>query len=148
MKKSIDIAAAKFVSCHKADAFEIDHTEGDYYGSVAGYLTLEGEPTGELGRMHISIRPDKHKDGLHETVEWYEDTYQIAHYRLPFADRITPEDHTPEINFDPDFYICIDRIKELRAKGYCDIAFDEVVEGAVVDSIDIADYIDGWEVQS
>jgi hypothetical protein len=141
MKKSIDIAAEDFVSRHKAGILDLDHIESGY-GSVAGFLSAEGQPSGDLGGWSIEIKAHEHKDGWVDTVEWYEDTYQIAHYRLPFADRITPEDHTPEINFDPDFYICIDRIKELRAKGYSDISLDEVVEGVVVDSVAIEDYLE------
>ena len=147
MEKSIDQAAEDFVSSHKAGVLDLEHIQ-DGYGSVAGFLSAEGAPHGDLGEWSIEIKAHQHKDGWVDTVEWFEDTFQIGCYRLPFADRITPEDHMCEYTFDPDFYICIDRIKELRAKGYFDIAFDEVVEGAVVDSIDIADYIDGWEVQS
>ena len=141
MKKSLDIAAEDFVSRHKAGVLDLDHIESGY-GSVAGFLSAEGQPHGEFGEWSIEIKAHEHKDGWVDTVEWYQDTYQIAHYRLPFADRISPEDHTPEINFDPDFYICIDRIKELRAKGYSDISLDEVIEGVVVDSIAVEDYLE------
>jgi len=141
MKKSIDQAAEDFVSSHKAGILDLEHIK-DGYGSVAGFLSGEGQPHGDLGEWNIEIKAHQHKDGRVDTVEWYQDTFQIAHYRLPFADRINPEDHTPEINFDPDFGICIERIIELKAKGYSDILLDEVVEGVVVDSVAIEDYLE------
>lgn len=141
MEKSIEQAAEDFVSSHKAGVLDLEHIK-DGYGSVAGFLAAEGQPHGDLGEWSIEIKAHQHKDGWVDTVEWYQDTFQISHYRLPFADRITPEDHTPEINFDPDFDICIERIIELKAKGYSDISLDEVVEGAVVDSVAIEDYLE------
>jgi len=141
MKKSIDQAAEDFVSSHKAGILDLEHIK-DGYGSVAGFLNVIGQPHGDFGEWSAEIKAHQHKDGRVDTVEWYRDTFQIAHYRLPFADRVTPEDHTPEINFDPDFGISIERIIELKAKGYSDISLDEVVEGVVVDSVAIEDYLE------
>tara|TARA_R100000544_G_scaffold23928_1_gene12003 strand:- start:463 stop:894 length:432 start_codon:yes stop_codon:yes gene_type:complete len=141
MKKSIDQAAEDFVSSHKAGILDLEHIQ-DGYGSVAGFLSKEGQPHGAFGEWSMEIKAHQHKDGRVDTVEWYQDTFQIAHYRLPFADRVTPEDHTPEINFDPDFGISIERIIELKAKGYSDISLDEVVEGVVVESVAIEDYLE------
>ena len=141
MKKSIDQAAEDFVSSHKAGILDLEHIQ-DGYGSVAGFLSAEGAPHGDLGEWGIEIKAHQHKDGRVDTVEWYQDTFQIAHYRVPFADRVTPEDYTPEINFDPDFGISIEKIIELKAKGYSDISLDEVVEGVVVDSVAIEDYLE------
>ena len=146
--RSIDIAAEQFVSLHKKDFLDLDHIK-DGYGSVAGFLSAEGQPTGDRGGKQIEIKSWEHKDGWVSTVEWFEDTYQIGYYRLPLGERITPQDHTPELNFDPDFNWCLDRIKELRDKGYYDISLHEVSEGEYVSEIEIADYIEGWEeVQS
>ena len=140
MKKSIDIAAKDFVSSHKAGVLDLEHIQ-DGYGSVAGFLSAEGAPHGDLGEWGIEIKAHQHKDGRVDTVEWFQDTFQISHYRVPFADRVTPEDYTPEINFEPDFDICIEQIIELKAKGYSDISLDEVVEGVVVDSVALEDYL-------
>jgi hypothetical protein len=85
-----------------------------------------------------------HKDGWTDTVEWFEDTYQIGYYRLPIEERVTSEDHTPELNFNPDFDSCLDHIEELRDEGYCDISLSEVSEGEYVSEIRIEDYIDGF----
>jgi len=141
MTKSLDIAAEDFISSHKAGILDLDHIESGY-GSVAGFLSAEGQPSGDLGGWSIEIKAHEHKDGWVDTVEWYEDTFQIGHYRLPLADRITPEDHTPELDFCSDFDWSIDRIKELKAEGYSDISLDEVVEGVVVDSIAVEDYLE------
>ena len=137
---SLEIAVKDFVSSHKAGILDLDHIK-DGYGSVAGFLSAEGQPHGDLGEWSIEIKAHQHKDGWLDTVEWFQDTFQISHYLLPFADRIKPEDHTPEINFDPDFGICIERIIELKANGYFDISLDEVVEGAIVDSVDLEEYL-------
>ena len=145
MKKSIDQAAEYFVSSHKAGILDLEHIKNGY-GSVAGFLSAEGQPRGDLGEWSIEIKAHEHKDGWVDTVEWFEDTFQVGCYRLPFADRITPEDHTPELSFCPDFNWCIEHIEEMKEKGYCDFSLDEVVEGVIVDSVDIQDYIGGWEV--
>ena len=140
MKKSIDQAAEDYVSSHKVGVLDLEHIQ-DGYGSVAGFLSAEGAPHGDLGEWGIEIKAHQHKDGRVDTVEWFQDTFQISHYRVPFADRVTPEDYTPEINFEPDFDICIEQIIELKAKGYSDISLDEVVEGVVVDSVALEDYL-------
>lgn len=146
--KSIDIAVEQFVSLHKKDFLDLDHIK-DGYGSVAGFLSAEGQPTGDRGGKQIEIKSWHHKDGWTDTVEWFEDTYQIGYYRLPREERITPQDHTPRLDFGSDFDWCLDRIKELRDKGYYDISLSEVSEGEYVSEIEIADYIEGWEeVQS
>ena len=145
MEKSIDLAAEKFVQLHKDGFLDLDHIK-DGYGSVAGFLSAEGQPLGDLGRWSREIQADMHKDGRKESVEWFEDCFQIGYYRLPFEDRITPQDHTPEIYFDPDLGCSLDQIKQLKAQGYYDISLAEVVEGAITESISIEDYIDDWEV--
>ena len=144
MEKSIDLAAEKFVQLHKDGFLDLDHIK-DGYGSVTGFLSAEGQPLGDLGRWSREIQADMHKDGRKEAVEWFEDCFQIGYYRLPSEERITPQDHTPELNFDPDFNWCLDRIKEFRDKGYYDISMHEVSEGEYVSKISIADYIEGWE---
>ena len=141
MTKSLDIAAEDFISSHKAGILDLDHIESGY-GSVAGFLSAEGQPSGDLGGWSIEIKAHEHKDGWVDTVEWYEDTYQIAHYRLPFADRISPEDHTPVLDFCPDFNWCIEHIEDLIEQGYCDISLDEVAEGVVADSVAFQDYLE------
>lgn len=140
MEKSIDIAAKAFVSLHKARFIDVDHMHQGY-GSIAGFLSAEGQPHGDLGLNSIEIKAHEHKDGCVDTVEWFEDTFQIGCYRLPFADRVTPEDHTPTLSFDPDFNWCMDHIEELIEEGYCDFSLDEVVEGVIVDSIDLEEYL-------
>jgi hypothetical protein len=143
LEKSIDIAADNFVRLHKKNFLDLDHIQ-DGYGSVAGFLSAEGQPTGDRGEKQIEIKSWEHKDGWVSTVEWFEDTYQIGYYRLPLEERITPQDHTPQLNFDPDFNCCLDRINELRDEGYCDISMHELREGEYVSEIDIEDYIEGW----
>ena len=142
-QKSIDLAAQEFVNRHKKDFLDLDHIK-DGYGSVAGFLSAEGQPTGDRGGKQIEIKSWHHRDGRTDTVEWFEDTFQIGHYRLPIEERVTSEDHTPELNFNPDFDSCLDHIEELRAEGYCDISMHEVSEGEFVSEIRIEDYIDGF----
>jgi hypothetical protein len=142
-QKSIDLAADNFVRLHKKNFLDLDHIK-DGYGSVAGFLSAEGQPTGDRGGKQIEIKSWHHKDGWTDTVEWFEDTFQIGHYRLPAEERVTPQDHTPELNFNPDFDSCLDHIEELRAEGYCDISMHEVSEGEFVSEIRIEDYIDGF----
>ena len=142
-QKSIDLAAQEFVNRHKKGHLNSDHIE-KVYGSVEGYLRNHGSDRGDRGLQDIEIASWNHKDGWTDTVEWFEDTYQIGYYRLPIEERVTSEDHTPELNFNPDFDSCLDHIEELRAKGYCDISMHEVSEGEFVSEIRIEDYIDGF----
>ena len=72
------------------------------------------------------------------------ESYQIGYYRLPFDERVTPEDHTPELDFGHSLEFCLDRINELKAAGYYNISLDELYDGAVVRSERIEDYIEGW----
>lgn len=144
MEKSIDIAAQNFLQLHKAGFLDVDHIE-DRYGSVAGFLSTEGKHVGDLGKKDIEIKAHEHKDGRTATVEWFEDTFQIGYFRLPTDQRVTPEDHTPELDFSADFDFCIDRIKELKADGFCGISLYECSEGEYVSEIRIEDYIDGWD---
>jgi len=146
-EKSIDLAAKEFVNRHKKDFLDLDHIK-DGYGSVAGFLSAEGQPMGDRGGKQIEIKSWHHKDGWTDTVEWFEDTFQIGYYRLPSEERVTRQDHTPELDFDPDFDWCLDRIKELRGNGYYDISLHEVSEGEYVEEVSIGWYIDDWEVQS
>ncbi len=144
MKKSIDIAAEHFVSSHKAGALDLYEIER-HYGSVAIFLSCQGQPLrpdGDLGEMMIEISAHEHKDGYVDTIEWFEDTYQVSHYLLPLEDRITPEDHSPELDFCEDLDWCIDHIEDLIEDGYSDISLDKVVEGVVVDSIAFEDYLE------
>lgn len=143
MEKSIDIAADNFVRLHKKNFLDLNHIK-DGYGSVAGFLSAEGQPTGDRGGKQIEIKSWHHKDGWTDTVEWFEDTYQIGCYRLPSEERVTPQDHTSQLDFCADFDWCLDRIKELRDKGYYDISLSEVSEGEYVSEIKIEDYIEEW----
>ena len=139
-QKSIDIAADDFVRLHKKGFLDLDHIK-DGYGSVAGFLSAEGQPTGDRGGKQIEVKSWEHKDGWVSTVEWFEDTFQIGYYRLPSEERVTPQDHTPYFIFDPDFNWCLDRIKEYRTEGYYDISMHELSEGEYVSEIRIEDYI-------
>lgn len=146
--RSIDIAVEQFVSLHKEGFLNLDHIK-DRYGSIAGFLSAEGQPIGDRGRKQIEVKSWEHKDGWVSTVEWFEDTYQIGYYRLPIEERVTPEDHTPQLDFGSDFEHCIDRLKILRVAGYFDISLYEISEGEYSKEICISSYIDNWEeVQS
>ena len=143
MEKSIDLAAEEFVRRHKKDFLDLDHIK-NVCGSVANYLRSHGSLQGDRGLRDIEIASWHHKDGWTDTVEWYEDTYQIGYYRLPREERVTPQDHTSQLDFCADFDWCLDHIKELRDEGYCDISLHELSEGEYVSKIDIEDYIGGW----
>ena len=129
-QKSIDLAADNWVRLHKKGHLNLDHI-GKVYGSGRG----------DRGLRDIEIASWHHKDGWTDTVEWYEDTYQIGYYRLPREERVTPQDHTSQLDFCADFDWCLDRIKELRDEGYYDISMHELSEGEYVSEIRIEDYI-------
>ena len=135
-KKSIDIAAEDFVRLHKKGHLNIDHIE-QVYGSVAGYLRNHGFDRGDRGLRGIEIASWHHKDGWTDTIEWYEDTYQIGYYRLPREERVTPQDHTPQLDFCVDFDWCLDHIEGLRDEGYCDISMRELSEGEYLRDISL-----------
>ena len=139
MTTSLQEAAKHFVEAHKPKCIDIDHIE-DGYGSVVCYLQCESQPHGDLGGRTISVNASESKSGHYQEVFWYENVWQISYYRLPFADRVTREDHTPEIHFDPDFDWTITQAIELRDEGYHDIKVDEVKEGCVTDSVDLENY--------
>ena len=139
MTTSLKEAADHFVNVHKPSAINIDDIE-DGYGSVSGYLQAESQPHGDLGGRIITVRDWESKKGYNEDIFWYEDVWQISYYRLPVEDRVTREDHTPQIHFDPDFDWTITRAIELRDQGYHDIQVDEVKEGAITESIDLEGY--------
>ena len=54
-QKSIDIAADDFVRLHKKGFLDLDHIKNGY-GSVAGFLSAEGQPTGDRGGKEIEIK--------------------------------------------------------------------------------------------
>ena len=141
MEKSIDIAGEQFIASYKAGFLDLDDIES-VYGSVAIFLAVEGQPHGELGGMYFEIKAHEHKGGYVETIEWFEDTYQTSYYLLPLEDRITPEDHTPVLDFCADFDWCIDSIEDLIEEGYSDISVDKVVEGVIVESVDLEYYME------
>ena len=72
-------------------------------------------------------------------------TFQIGYYAKSEEDRLDRQDHTVELDFVSDFDGALARIMELKNQGYFSISLDEVADGAYVDSIRIADYIDEWE---
>ena len=99
---SLEIAVEDFINAHKPKFIDIDFIN-EAYGSVAEFINAEGQPTGDLGRVTKEIPAHHHKDNVNQTVEWYIESFQIAYYKLAFADRISREDHTPYIFFDPNF---------------------------------------------
>jgi len=139
MTTSLQEAAKHFVEAHKPKCIDIDHIE-DGYGSVVGYLQCESQPHGDLGGRIITVADWESRKGYNEDIFWYEDVWQISYYRLPFADRVTREDHTPEIEFDPHYDFTIDKAIELKNSGYHDITVDEVKEGVITESIDLEGY--------
>lgn len=145
-EKSIDLAAEEFVNRHKKDFLDLDHIK-QVYGSVADYLRNHGSDGGDRGLRDIEIASWNHKDGRTDTVEWFEDTFQVGYYRLPTEERRTPEDHMSELDFCSDFDWCLDHIKELRDRGYSDISLDKLSEGEYIEEVSIGWYIDDWEVQ-
>ena len=144
MEKSIDTAVEQWISLHKKGYLDVDDLNYRF-GSVANFLSEEGSSLGDRGRKEIEIQSWDHKDGWTSTVEWFEDTFQVAYYRLPSEERITPEDHTPRLDFSSSFNWCIDHVGELRDEGYYGITMCELREGEYVNKIHIEEYIDGWE---
>jgi len=138
---SLEIAVEDFINAHKPKFLDIDFIN-EAYGSVAEFINAEGQPTGDLGRVTKEIPAHHHKDNVNQTVEWYIESFQIAYYKLAFADRISREDHTPYIFFDPNFDFAMGTAKELVLEGNHDLTFTRFVEGCPIDSENVHEYLE------
>lgn len=140
---NIKEAAKQFVMAHKPDTLDVDHLS-IYYGSVEGLLEAEGQPSfgGDCGERYIEISSHDSITGNPIIVSWYEEAWQIAFYRKSAEDRVSREDHEPEIIFDPDFDEAIRQAVELYADGVFDLSVTRFEDGVAVEIEPIEDYID------
>jgi len=139
---SLEIAVKDFINAHKPEFIDIDFIN-EAYGSVAEFINSEGQPTGDLGRVTKEIPAKHHKDNVNQTVEWYIESFQIAYYKLPSSERISQEDHTPEIFFDPDFDFAMGKAKKMVLEGNHDLTFTRFVEGCPIDEENVHEYLQG-----
>jgi len=137
---SLEIAVKDFINAHKPKFIDVDFIN-QAYGSVANFINAEGQPTGDLGMVTKEIPAHHHKDNVNETVEWYMESFQIAYYKVHSSERISREDHTAEIFFDPDFDFAMGRAKELVLEGNHDLTFTRFVEGCPIDSENVKEYL-------
>lgn len=147
MNNSLKEAAETFVERHKPDRIDVYHIEKTF-GSVEGCLLDMGSyhcDSRHKGEMHIEIKSSDHVNGVTEVISWYEDCFQISYFQLPVQDRITPQDHTPELLFSSDLDWCLDQLEELREEGYHSISLETMSEGNIIESVPIDLHIDGWE---
>ena len=149
MNRSLKEAAETFVELHKPDRIDVYHIEKTF-GSVEGLLLDMGSYSCDnrhKGEMHIEIKSSDHVNGVTEAIDWYVDCFQISYFRLPAKDRITAQDHTPELLFDSDFDWCLDQIEDLKSSGCHDITLNEMSEGSIKDRVPPSACIDGWGAQ-
>ena len=137
LKEAVD----HFVRSHKSDRLGIDFLLYGY-GSIAGYLEAEGQSTGDRGERYIEIDSHDSISGNPIIVSWYEEAWQIAFYRKSAEDRVSRQDHEPELWFDNDFDEAIRQALEFHAEGVFDLSVTRYDDGCPVDIENIHDYID------
>ena len=141
-------AATYYVKLHKPEKIDVDFITSTF-GSVENYLDQEGA-NNDLGERYVEISQHDSIDGATKTVEWYEDSYQIAFYTKPESDRSSPEDFTPEIYFEPDFDVAIDgavslvkndlsHISWASSRHAYDVSVTKYKDGAAVEDIDVSE---------
>tara|TARA_R100000664_G_C2671982_1_gene83641 strand:- start:65 stop:499 length:435 start_codon:yes stop_codon:yes gene_type:complete len=138
---NIKEAAKQFIEAHKPDSLDVDHLSIGY-GSVEGYLTAEGQPTGDRGERYIEVSSHDSISGNPTIVSWYEEAWQIGFYRKAAEDRVSRQDHEPELWFDNDFDEAIRQALEFHAEGVYDLSVYRCEDGSPVDIEPIQDYID------
>jgi len=134
-------AAQQFIEAHKSDSLDVDHLSTGY-GSVEGYLEAEGQPTGDRGERYMEISSHDSISGNPIIVSWFEEAWQIAFYRKAAEDRVSRQDHEPEIIFDPDFDEAIRQALEFHAEGMFNLSVTRYDDGCPMEIEPIEDYID------
>ena len=71
-----------------------------------------------------------------------EEAWQIGFYRKALEDRVSQQDHEPELWFDNDFDEAIRQALEFHAEGVYDLSVYRCEDGSPVDIEPIQDYID------
>ena len=157
---NIQEAAKEFIRLHAPEKIDVAYLTKTF-GSVENYLEQEGGDHGDAGARYVEISQFDSVDGATKTVEWYEETYQVAFFTKPESERSSREDFTPEIVFEPNFDLAIDLAQycsrgdfsllpmqhlhhadAINSPRAYDVSMTLFKGGSAIEEVDLTDYLE------